>query len=203
MRDDSVNKNKTMPRRDALKLLGSIPLTATRLETTAADHAHVSMTQARGTPAPFEPKFFTAAEWKTANLLADMIIPRDERSGSASEGRAVEYIDEYAVFRGEGLQTELRGGLMWLDRECSSRFEKNFVDCTEAERKQILDAIAYPEKRTPENSHAVAFFNRFRDLTATGFYTSKIGIADLGYSGNRPFDWQGCPDAVLSKLDLK
>ena len=100
-------------------------------------------------------------------------------------------------------ELELRGGLMWLDRECTIRFEKNFMDCTTEQRAQIVDLIAYPEKKRPEYSHAIAFFTRFRDLTASGFYTSKIGIADLGYDGNRPFDWQGCPDAALKKLGLK
>lgn len=202
MKDEFTKTKDSMHRRDALKVLGVIPgvLTATGREAGAADPALQAQTAAA---AGFEPKFFTPHEWKTANLLADMIIPRDERSGSASEARALEYMDEFAVFQGEALQTELRGGLMWLERECNTRFEKNFVDCTEEQRKQVLDLMAYPQKRTPENSHAVTFFNRFRDLTASGFYTSKIGMADLGFSGNRAFDWQGCPDTVLSKLGLK
>jgi hypothetical protein len=199
-------KKSGMPRRHALKVLGSIPAALTVSSTAAAPagqpHLHVGQVPAAG-KSPFVPKFFTEDEWKTANLLADMIIPRDEGSGSASESGAVEYIDEYAVFRGESVQTELRGGLMWLERECSMRFDKKFVDCSEDQRKQVLDLIAFPEKRTPGYSQAIAFFNRFRDLTAGGFYTSKIGIADLGYQGNRAFDWQGCPDEALKKLDLK
>lgn len=204
MNDERTKNDNGIPRREALKILVTVPaaLTATNLE--AADHLHPTATQVKAdAKAPFVPKFFNEHEWKTANILADMIIPKDERSGSASEAGAVEYIDEYAVFRGEALQTELRGGLMWLDRECNERFEKNFVDCTPQQRAQVLDLIAYPEKKTPEYSHAIAFFNRFRDLTASGFYTSKMGIADVGYSGNRAFDWKGCPDEVLAKLGLK
>jgi hypothetical protein len=52
-------------------------------------------------------------------------------------------------------------------------------------------------------SHGVAFFNRFRDLTAAGFWTSKMGIDDLGYMGNVSVpSWNGCPDDVLRRLGL-
>ena len=205
MADDKC-RNGGMPRREALKVLGSIPaaLTASQIEGRTADHSHVPAAQIpAGVKVAYKPKFFTEHEWKTVNLLADTIIPRDDRSGSASEAGAVEYIDEYADSQGETLQTQLRGGLMWLDRECGARFDKKFVDCSEEQRKQVLDLIAYPERTKPEFSQATAFFNRFRDLTAAGFYTSKMGIGDLGYLGNRPFDWKGCPDEVLAKLELK
>lgn len=194
------NHAKAMPRREALKVIGSLPaaLAATRVDSVAADHLHTA--QAVTKPA-YTPKFFTPHEWKTANLLADMIIPKDERSGSASEAGAVDYIDELADFRGETLQTELRGGLKGLDRECNLRFDKDFVDCNEEQRKEILDQIAYPQKAKKDHSQAVAFFNRFRDLTASGFYTSKMGIADLGFMGNRAYEWNGCPDEVLKKLE--
>src|SRR5213593_823337 len=130
MSEEIKKPGNNMPRRHALKVLGTIPaaLTATTTEAapTGQSHVHLGQVQAAG-KATYAPKFFTEDEWKTANLLADMIIPRDEGSGSASEAGAVEYIDEYAAFRGESAQTELRGGLMWLERECSTRFEKKFV----------------------------------------------------------------------------
>src|SRR6266542_4402543 len=114
-----------MPRRHALKVLGTIPAALTVSATEAAaggqSHVHLGQLPAAG-KSTYVPKFFTEDEWKMANLLADMIIPRDEGSGSASEAGAVEYIDEYAEFRGESVQTELRGGFMWLERECLMRF---------------------------------------------------------------------------------
>ena len=48
----------------------------------------------------------------------------------------------------------------------------------------MLDDIAWPQRARPELSHGVAFFNSFRDLTAAGFWTSKMGIEDLQYKGN-------------------
>ncbi len=206
MKDNPRDQRRTaIPRRDALKVLGSIPaaLAATSIPALPFEQAGTTLQAASGTKAAYVPKFFNEHEWKTANLLADTIIPKDEHSGSASEAGAVDYIDEYASYRGEELQTELRGGLMWLDHECNARFGKNFIDCSTEQRTQILDLIAYPDKKTSGYTQAIDFFNRFRDLTAGGFYTSKIGIADLGYMGNDVNDWQGCPDEVLKKLGLK
>ena len=97
----------------------------------------------------------------------------------------------------------MRGGLAWLDAECQERSAETFLDATDGERAELLDAIAFPKRAKPEMSHGVAFFNMFRDLTASGFWTSKIGIVDLEYQGNAFVrTWTGCPDAALRKLDV-
>jgi hypothetical protein len=98
----------------------------------------------------------------------------------------------------------MRGGLAWLDRECETRYDKTFLNCAEAERTKVLDDIAWPSKASPGMSHGVSFFNLFRDLTASGFWTSKMGIKDLQYIGNTVVpEWKGCPDAVLTKLGVQ
>jgi len=100
-------------------------------------------------------------------------------------------------------QTAMRGGLKWLDRECGLRFEKTFLSATAAQRTQVLDEIAWPQKATREYAHGVAFFNSFRDLTASGFFTSKMGMDDLQYMGNRYVaEWTGCPPEVMKKLGV-
>jgi hypothetical protein len=151
----------------------------------------------------YTPKFFTAHEWATVGLLADIIIPKDERSGSASEAGAPEFIDFMMIDRPE-YQVPMRGGLRWLDAECHDRFGRTFVDCAEAERTQVLDDIAYPRKAAPQFSHGVAFFSNFRNLVATGFWTSRIGIEDLRFMGNvaNP-NWDGCPPECLAHLGVK
>jgi gluconate 2-dehydrogenase gamma chain len=102
-----------------------------------------------------------------------------------------------------GRQTAMRGGLAWIDRECVTRFDKTFRACTTAERTGVLDDIAWPRKAPAGVSHGVAFFNAFRDLTASGFWTSRMGIKDLDYRGNVFVpEWTGCPDAVLKKLGV-
>lgn len=146
-------------------------------------------------------KFFTAHEMATITLLADIIIPKDEFGGSASEAKVPDFI-EFIVKDMPAHQLPMRGGLRWLDVQCLKRFENAFKDCTEAQQIEIIDQIAYPEKAAPEMQQGVAFFNLMRNLTATGYYTSEIGIKDLGYVGNTPNKWNGVPDDVLKQYGL-
>jgi hypothetical protein len=145
--------------------------------------------------------FFTPHEMATITVLADIIIPKDEVSGSASEAGVPDFI-EFIVKDMPGNKTPMRGGLRWLDLESSKRFQKAFKDCSSQQQIAIVDDIAYPEKAKPEMKQGVAFFNLMRNLTATGFYTSEIGVKDIGYVGNRPNQWNGVPDDVLKQYGL-
>lgn len=147
-------------------------------------------------------KFFDEHEMKTIAILADIIIPKDETSGSATEAGVPDFI-EFIVKDMPHYQTPLRGGLKWLDIQCMKRYEIDFASCTSAQQIEIINEIAFPEKAKPEMLQGVAFFNTMRDLTACGFFSSKIGIADLGYVGNKPNQWNGVPDDVLAQYGLK
>jgi hypothetical protein len=165
-------------------------------------HATAAQTAARTSGAAFKPKFFNAHEYATVRMLVDLIIPKDERSGSATEAGVPEFMD-FIMADEPARQLAMRGGLAWLDRECVTRFDKTFLNCAAAERTQVLDAIAWPQKAAPELSHGVAFFNSFRDLTASGFWTSRIGMKDIAYMGNVYVpEWTGCPDEAIKKLGL-
>jgi len=195
-------------RRTALKLVGSAPVAAAMAWTPAeAEQANARMQQAQRTAArqgtPFKPKFFTAHEYATVAVLADLIMPKDERSGSATDAGVPAFMD-FMMTDVPARQTAMRGGLALIDRLCERRFNnKPFVNCTDAERRQLLDDIAFPAKATPQTRHAVAFFSSFRDLTASGFWTTKMGIEDLGYQGNEFVqEWEGCPEAALKKLGV-
>lgn len=145
--------------------------------------------------------FFTPHEMATISILADIIIPKDEVSGSASEAGVPDFI-EFIVKDMPQHKTPMRGGLRWLDIESSKRFQKAFKDCSTQQQIAVVDDIAYPEKAKPEMKQGVAFFNLMRNLTATGFYTSEIGVKDIGYMGNRPNQWNGVPDDVLKQYGL-
>lgn len=145
--------------------------------------------------------FFTPHEMATITILADIIIPKDEVSGSASEAGVPDFI-EFIVKDMPQHKTPMRGGLRWLDLESSKRFQKAFKDCSTQQQIAIVDDIAYPEKAKPEMKQGVAFFNLMRNLTSTGFYTSEIGVKDLGYMGNKPNQWNGVPDDVLKQYGL-
>ena len=145
--------------------------------------------------------FFTADEMATITILADIIIPKDEVSGSASEAGVPEFI-EFIVKDMPGNQTPMRGGLRWLDMQCLNRYEKPFKDCSQQQQMEMVNEIAWPNKAKPEMAAGVSFFNLMRNLTATGFYTSEMGVKDLGYVGNRPNQWNGVPDDVLKQYGL-
>jgi hypothetical protein len=131
-------------------------------------------------------------------VLADIIIPKDEVSGSASEAGVPAFID-FIVKDMPHYQTPLRGGLRWLDVQMMNQYNNAFKDCTPAQQIAMVDQIAYPEKAKPAMSQGVQFFNMMRNLTATGFYTTQMGIKDLGYMGNQPNQWNGVPDDVLKQ----
>ncbi|MEO7273137.1 MAG: gluconate 2-dehydrogenase subunit 3 family protein [Vicinamibacterales bacterium] len=194
-------------RRSMLRLMAAAPTAAaftwTEAEAQQAHHqAGAATAAAKATKAAFKPKFFTPHEYATVRMLVDLVIPKDERSGSATDAGVPEFMD-FIMGDETGRQLAMRGGLGWLDRECVTRFDKMFVNCTGTERTQVLDDIAWPQTAKPELSHGVAFFTSFRDLTASGFWTSRMGIKDIEYTGNVYVpEWTGCPDAAMKKLGL-
>lgn len=145
--------------------------------------------------------FFNAHEMATITLLCDIIIPKDAYSGSASEAGVPAFI-EFIVKDMPQHQVPLQGGLRWLDMQCLNRYEKTFLNCSQTQQLELIDAIAYPAKASPEMSQGVRFFSLMRDLTATGFYTSEMGIKDIGYAGNKPNQWNGVPPEVLAQYKL-
>ena len=148
-----------------------------------------------------EPNFFTEHEMATITLLADIIIPKDAVSGSATDAKVPEFI-EFIVKDMPDHQVPMRGGLKWLDLHSYKKHVKAFTECTSKEQIAIVDEIAYPQKAAPELAQGVSFFNKIRDLVTTGFYTAEIGVKDLGYMGNVPNMWAGVPDEVLKQHGL-
>jgi gluconate 2-dehydrogenase gamma chain len=212
-------------RRDALRLLGGAPLAfgfAVSGAEAAEAHTHAQKALAAAAKgSAYKPHFFTAHEWETVRILVDLIIPRDERSGSATDAGVPEFMDFIMTDpmendrRREARQTAMRGGLAWIDGECVKRFGHELVSCTGMERKALLDDIAFSRKGDadePQESrdlrvelrHGPSFFNSFRDLTASGFWSSRMGVEDLGYQGNVfVAEWKGCPPEALRKLGLE
>ena len=194
-------------RRDLLKLLSSAPVAAgfafTEAEAQQAHHqAQAARQTARRTGTAFKPKFFTPHEYQTVRILCDLIIPKDERSGSATDAGVPEFMD-FIMIDMPTRQVAMRGGLAWLDLECQRRFDKMFVAASDAERREIMDDLSTYAEIKPGMSYGQSFFRSFRDLTSSGFWTSKMGIEDLGYMGNTFVpEWNGCPAEVLTKLGL-
>jgi hypothetical protein len=197
-----------LTRRAALRLVTSAPFAAALVWTPAEarqahEHAEAARAQDAKRATPFKPRFFTAHEYATVTVLVDLIIPRDERSGSATDAGVPQFMD-FMMIDQPPRQIAMRGGLALVDRLSEDRVGKRFVNASDAERRRILDEIAYTSNPDPGLSHAVAFFSSFRDLTASGFWTTKLGIQDLQYQGNTYVaEWDGCPEAALKKLGVK
>jgi hypothetical protein len=201
-----------MNRREAVRLLSVAPLAGAFAWTAAeVDEARrlVGLGRAHRVGSQgSQPQFFTPREWETVRLLCDMILPSDPRSGSATEAGVPEFIDflmaEGDDERDERRRTAMRGGLAWMDTQCREQFGHDFVDCSDAERRAQLDRIAWPAKAPAELSHGVEFFTSFRNLTASGFWSSKMGIEDLRYIGNTAVsEWRGCPQEQLDRLGVQ
>ena len=195
---------KKLDRRSMLQILGAAPVAAgfSWTDAEAAQAAQKAKTAQATGPAAFKPKFFTTREYAMVRVLVDLIIPTDERSGSATDAGVPEFMD-FMMNDQPSRRTAMRGGLAWIDLECQDRFDKRFLECSAAERAAVLDDIAWPARAKPEFAQGVAFFNSFRDLTASGFWSSKMGVQDLKYTGNVMVpEWKGCPDEALKKLGL-
>ena len=201
-------------RRDALRLL-AISAAAPALiagcqtaeESTVAQHA---ARRAAGELSPAigtRPGFFTEQEFETLQMLTDYILPADDSGPSAADAGVPEFIDHVMTdeLLGDptGRQTTMRGGLAWLNTQCIRAHGQPFTACTDAQRRAVLDRIAYPEDAAPEDAPGVAFFSRVRDYTAMGYFSAPAGIESIGYIGNQAvMEWTGCPSEVQQHIGL-
>jgi gluconate 2-dehydrogenase gamma chain len=219
---DSEKKEKqlgVLNRRDLLKVITAapaaafVPLTPGLASELAGAPVPAAAQDSQGS---YEPRFFNAHQYKTITVLSDWIIPVDERSGSASQAGVPEFMDDWlnaertaAATHRHGrateptMGTEVLGSLTWVDMECNRIYSHDFVDCSTEQQKQILDRIAYPKKAAPEDVNGAAAFSQVRDLVLAGFFSSKMGIEDLPYLGNKVVEqWNGCPQADLERLGV-
>jgi len=146
--------------------------------------------------------FFNEHEMATIAVLCDLILPATPTAGSATEAGVPEFVG-FIVKDLPYHQTPIRGGIMWLDNRSNKLFNKNFQSCSDAQQKQLLDEIAWPNDASPEVEQGVKFFTRMRNLVLTGYYTTRMGLDDLGYKGNAPNVWDGVPPEVLEKHGLE
>jgi len=192
--------NDSISRRDILRTLAFGAASSSVLQVipaAAAEYVHqmVHKEKAAAPAGKYTPKYFSAAQYAMLIALCDTIIPKDEKSGGAVEAGAPEFIDLLAS-ENENYQLRLGGGLFWLDGFSTNRYGRVFLECTPEQKKDVLDLIAFRKNAKQDSalSQGVAFFAFLRRLTCDGFYTSKIGIADLQYIGNATLgEFHGCP----------
>jgi len=208
MDNNEAKTHDGLKRRDLLKVLSAVPAAAWLPAAASAAEMPMPDAGARNAASPaadgYEPKTLNAHEYKTVVVLSDIIIPADEHSGSATQAGVPEFIDDWLGVGGGAPLDSVRGGITWLDLESNRAYGHDFIDASETEKKQLLDRIAYPKTAAPEDAAGVVFFNQIRNLVLSGFYSSKTGIEDLPYLGNKMLaEWNGCPPNVLAKLGVE
>lgn len=193
----------TLSRRDLVATVAAISAGAVLRPTGAQAAEATRLVRAAQVGGGFSPKVYTAHEWATVRMLVDYIIPADDHSGAATDALVPEFMDTILDLE-PGMRTAHRGGLAWLDHEMRERVGTDFVSATDAQRRELLDLIAFPRTAPVDLTHGVQWFNSFRDLTATGFFTSEIGVTDLGYTGNTHVsEWTGCSDEAYRHLGVE
>ena len=141
--------------------------------------------------------YFEESELAMITTLGNIILPPNEK-GSIEEAGVPEFIEVMAKDYPD-FQTPIRGGLMWLNNYCNREFGLTFIKCSQDRQKQVLDQIAYPDPEVEEQLFEIQFFSLIRNLVVTGYFTSEIGIKELGYIGNIPNQWNGVPTHILEK----
>jgi len=203
-------------RRNLFHILGAVPAAAVMAGGSVAlaeghdGHMQVGMAPAsepQVPTGPYQRKIFNDEQWRMVRVLCDLIIPADERSGAATSAGVPEFIDDWLDFRrqqdgNEDLMAQIFGGLIWMNRQSVVQFQKEFAELSADQQKQMLDRIAWPAKAAAEDHQGVLFFNKFRDLTVGGFFSSKVGVADLPYLGNTAVaHWTGCDPKVWAIIE--
>jgi hypothetical protein len=146
----------------------------------------------------FAESYFREHELVTIAVLCDIILPNEHANGGALDAGLPDFV-EFMVKDRERYKLPVRGGIAWLDNSAVDRFGADFINISEAQRLSLCDEIAYPDVQDAELQPGISFFSLMRDLTLTGYYTTALGLEDLGYQGNTPNVWDGVPDAVLQK----
>lgn len=194
-----------MNRRESLKLIALASLAASFPACRPSDVEKAASRVAAAQTQPLadqEPIILDDHQFATIRVLVDYIIPADERSGSASEAGVPAFID-FLLSDVDGMEPQVKDGLAWLDAHCTETYGGPYISLDESSQRSMLDQIAFPDNADARISDGVAFFTLLRDLTASGFFSSKMGVEDLGYTGNTAHaEWLGCPPEAHQHLGI-
>lgn len=166
-------------RREALKIIGAVGVTcAFPFSANELYGQHVHDHEALQEAQPSTPKFFNPAQLVVISRLTDLIIPATDTPGAAAAG-APAYID-LVVNEDPALQATFREGLPRLDAISASKLNgATFIQLTEPQQIEILTTLSQASDQDG------AFFHALKNLTADGYYTSRIGLMqELGYNGD-------------------
>ncbi len=188
-------------RRDLLRHIGlSLTLgTAGEYVLAAQDVQHVHEAIAQAKKGRYTPKGLDAHEYATLQRLSDLIIPADEHSPGALAANSADFID-FLCSASDEMKRIYTGGIAWLDEAMRHRYDgKDFLGAAPEQQIAMLDLIAYRENGRQDRSLApgIDFFTWARKMVADAYYTSPIGIKDLGYMGNSAMTHFSVPQEAI------
>jgi hypothetical protein len=202
-----------LSRREVLRKAALVVLSGGPLQVAFAQHVHEQARQERASSGgAYKPKLLTEHEYKTVTRLAELIVPADGDNGSAVDGGAPEFID-LLCSQNERMAAIYTGGLLWLDRRMRQQHSTDFVGATEAQQTAMLDALVATERgempdeeeavtaeasATAELAPGVHFFGWIRRMTVDAYYTSPVGIKDVGYIGNTALSEYTVPQEAVA-----
>jgi len=186
-----MNEPNDVSRRDLFRIVGTTLLSAELITAQDAKDAHAGMSMPAAGTAPrslnggpnFVPKYLKPHEFKTLRVLGDLIMPADATSPAASEAGAAEFID-FLCSRNEDLANIFDGGLTWLDQYMIHKYDSDFLTSKPAEQKALLDLAYGGRTAAPEVAAGQQFFTWARNMVVDAYYTSPVGVKDIGYMGN-------------------
>jgi Gluconate 2-dehydrogenase subunit 3 len=152
------------------------------------------------------PLTLAAGQRRTVTALSDLILPADDHSPAASAVGVPDFIDEWIsapyATQAKDRKTVL-DGLKWLEAESDRRFRKPFAELSVEQQANIADDIAWLPRAKPEHEAGAKFFATFRNLVTSGFYTTPVGMKDIGFTGNVALTrFPDAPKEALEKLGL-
>jgi hypothetical protein len=197
-----------LSRRDVLRRAALLVMSGAPLEVAFAQHVHEQAQQDRaGAGGVYKPKLLTAHQYKTVTRLAELIVPADGGNGSAVEAGAPQFID-LLCSQNEKMAAIYSGGLLWLDRQMARQYSANFLGARPAQQTAMLDALVAAGRDAEEGSGStdngddllpgVRFFDWVRRMTVDAYYTSPIGIKDIGYIGNTALSEYTVPQEAIA-----
>ena len=171
----------------------------------AARVVHALAGEARAQAGGYSPAAFGAHEFRTVTRLAELIVPADEGGGSAVDAGAPEFID-LLCSQNDALARIYADGLAWLDTTTRRAHGLSFVDASATLQREMLDGLVAAERGEASSADLRAgagFFNWVRRMTVDAYYTSPIGIADVGFEGNRVLTAYETPREALDFVARK
>jgi hypothetical protein len=174
----------------------------------------------KGALGEYKRQFLNEHEWKTVSRLAELIVPADAGGGSAVDAGAVEFIDLLCAENAK-LGDIYTGGVLWLDATMRERYGNEFIDASEKEQTGMLDALVLEEREIlshstgsgagpyahfrdyqawdrPAMGAGVDFFDWVRRMAVDAYYTSPIGVKDIGYEGNGALSEYTVPEEAIA-----